>query len=128
MYPSLAIRTLTLKEVEALGHDAAEFDEHPLQEALKGHCRIWFEESPTTVWCVGITTEEAYLNTGQATRLLVDFIYHFRFKTIYWGCFTEEGDKYIKHVLVRLGAHLVDQRWAVQAVSRNAYPLVHQTT
>lgn len=114
----MRITNLTPFEAAAAGLDIVEINTFPISVASLGHCKISFEESDAALWVLGIETEDAHRNRGEATRMIEAFTAHFAHKTINWGIFTDDGERWVKPCLVRHGARLTSYAWATVAVSQ----------
>lgn len=66
---------------------------------------LYFEESDKMIWIIFVYTDPHYRNLGRAKEL-IHFIHEYAKKTnrrIAHGSYTEDGEKYLKPLNVRLG-------------------------
>lgn len=96
--------TLSPEEAEQLGHDTGEIEEFPIKRLSVPGSHIDFEESDGAIWILSVGTDEGQRRQGLAKGLL-QFIADYAErtgKTVYHGSYTEDGEKYLKHVVHRI--------------------------
>jgi GNAT superfamily N-acetyltransferase len=97
------IRVLSPEEAKAAGHDIGEIEEFPIKRLSIPGCHMDFEESGAMIWILGLETEESLRRQGLATQL-IKFMGDYarqQGKKIEPGGYTEDGEKYARHVVAR---------------------------
>lgn len=98
------LRTLTRQEAIEQGHDVSEIDEFPIRKLSLPGASLQFEEGKDYIWVLCLGTEQGYRQQGRARTLLTTLVSYAitTDRVIEWGHFTEEGEKYLRHIVEEL--------------------------